>query len=213
MAAEAIGTTGAGIMLFSESGPRGSLCTTDAVSSVIEELQYGLGEGPCVDAFQLDRGVMEPDLAQPASFRWPAFSRAALDAGVRAVFGFPIRIGAVRLGALSLYSDQPGPLTDDQHADSLVTAEIAAESILAHQTQAEDGQLARAFDVGSDFHYVVHQASGMVAVQLGVTVEEALVRLRAYAFSHEQSVTEVAREVVDRAIRFDRSTGEGGTVR
>ena len=112
------GMSGAGIMLMSGDVPSGSVCTTNKVSDLIEQLQYELGEGPCVDAFHQDWPVLEPDLAIPSS-RWPAFSGPAVEAGARAVFGFPLQVGAVRLGALNLYRDRPGPLTDEQHADAL----------------------------------------------------------------------------------------------
>ena len=68
--------TGAGVMLMSGEIPGGSLCTTDEVSQLIEELQYTLGEGPCVDACRQDPVVAEPDLADPVTRRWPAFTRA-----------------------------------------------------------------------------------------------------------------------------------------
>jgi hypothetical protein len=58
-------------------------------------------------------------------------------------------------------------------------------------------------EAGADFQYVVHQASGMIAVQLGVGVGEALVRLRAYAFANDRRLTEVAADVVGRRLRFD----------
>src|SRR5881227_2743410 len=103
--------SGAGVMLMSGDMPRGSLCTTNAVSQLIEELQYTLGEGPCVDAYQQNRVVAEPRLADPRARRWFAFTPPALEAGVRAVFGLPMRSGTVRLGALNLYRDQSGPLT------------------------------------------------------------------------------------------------------
>src|SRR5580700_7714559 len=119
-----IGVDGAGVMLMSGDIPRGSLCTSNAVSHLIEELQYTLGEGPCVDAYQKDLVVTEPDLADPASSRWPFFTPSALQAGVRAVFGFPMRVGAARLGALNLYRTARGPLTAEQHADALVVADL-----------------------------------------------------------------------------------------
>lgn len=199
--------TGAGIMLMSDDGPRGSLCTTDDVSNLLEQLQYTLGEGPCIDAYREDRAVSESNLAAPEVYRWPAFSPPAVESGVRAVFGFPIRIGAIRLGALNLYRDRPGSLTAGQHADSLVTAAIMAEAILGLQADAESGQIAQALEVDSDFHYVVHQASGMIAAQLAISVEEASIRLRAFAFSNERTLADVARAVVDRQLRFDRSSG------
>ena len=131
-----VGVTGAGVMLMSGDIPRGSLSSTDDVSQLIEELQYTLGEGPCVDAYQQDSVVAEPDLAEPVARRWPAFTPPALQAGVRAVFGFPLRVGTVRLGALNLYRDRPGPLNDEQHADALVVADVAARWVLDAQAGA-----------------------------------------------------------------------------
>ena len=200
--------TGAGIMLMSGDVPRGSICTTNKVSALIEQLQYALVEGPCVDAFQQDRPVLEPDLASPTTPRWLAFSGPAVDAGVRAIFGFPLQVGAVRLGALNLYRDQPGRLTNDQHADALVMADIAAQAVLVLQANAAPGQLAIELEAGADFQYVVHQASGMVSVQLEVSVGQALIRLRAYAFGNDRPLTDVARDVVARTLRFDAQSGE-----
>ena len=200
--------TGAGIMLMSEEVSRGSVCTTDPVSALIEKLQFELGEGPCVDACHLDRPVLEPDLARPATPRWLAFTTPALRAGARAVFGFPLRVGAVHVGALNLYRDRPGPLDDEQHADALVMADVAARAVLLLQADAPPGEIAAELGVGADFEYVVHQASGMVAAQLGVTVGVALVRLQAYTFGNDRPLADVARDVVSRTLRFDERSGE-----
>src|SRR4029453_45198 len=97
----------------------GSLCTSDPTSALIEDAQYTLGEGPCVDAHRQGgrgagpapprgRPVLEPDLAGVGTTRWAAFTEAVVAAGVGAVFGFPLRVGAVRLGALNLYRDRSG---------------------------------------------------------------------------------------------------------
>ncbi len=197
------GMTGAGIMLMSGDLPLGSIGTTGAVSTLIEDLQYTLGEGPCVDAYQLGRPVLEPDLADPAVPRWMAFTGPALDAGVRAVFGFPLEIGGVRLGALDLFADRPGRLSDDQHADALVAADISAEAVLVMQAKESVGVLAPELERGFNFQYVVHQAAGMVSSQLDVSVAQALVRLRAHAFSQQRLLAEVAADVVARRLRFD----------
>lgn len=205
---EITGMTGAGIMLMAGEVPQGSVCTTNAVSALVEELQFELGEGPCVDAHHQGRPVLEPDLAAPATPRWLAFTGPALAAGVRAVFGFPLQVGEVRLGALNLYCDRPGSLTAEQHADALVMAGIAAQAVLLMQANAPPGKLALELEAGGNFQYVVHQASGMVAAQLGVSVGQALIRLRAYAFGNDRPLTEVAREVVARTLRFDDRDGE-----
>jgi GAF domain-containing protein len=206
--AEVTDMTGAGIMLMAGDVARGSVCTTDEVSDVIEQLQYHLGEGPCVDAYDLDRPVLEPDLAQPATPRWIAFTGPAVEAGARAVFGFPLHVGAVRLGALNLYRDQPGSLDDEQHADALVMAEVAAQAILLLQANAPPGKVAAELAAGADFKYVVHQASGMVAEQLNITVGQALVRLRAHAFGNDRPLVGVARDVVAGTLRFDSRDGD-----
>jgi len=207
LSADVTGMNGAGVMLMSDYGPRGSVCSSNAVSALIEELQFALGQGPCIEAYEEDRPVLEANLTQPARPRWLAFTGPALDAGVRAVFGFPLRVGAVRLGALNLYRDRPGPLSDEQHADALVLADVAAELILMLQAHAPPGALPLELETGADFQYVVHQASGMVAVQLGVDVAEAFVRLKAHAFSNGRPLTDVARDVVGRRLRFDNEDG------
>ncbi|MHB1498881.1 MAG: GAF and ANTAR domain-containing protein [Acidimicrobiales bacterium] len=208
--AEATGTSGAGLMLMGDEVPHGSLCTTNKMSEVIEQLQYDLGEGPCIDAYHQDRPVLEADLAHPATPRWLAFGPPAIEAGVAAVFGFPLQVGAVRLGALNLCRDRPGPLSDDQHADALVMAGVAAQAILALQAGAPPDKLALALEAGADFHYVVHQAAGMVAAQLEVSIGQALVRLRAHAFGNGRPLSEVAKDVVGRKLRFSPASGESG---
>lgn len=201
-ASTVLGVTGSGLMLMAGDVAYGSLCTTDEVSELIEELQYSLGEGPCVDAYNHDRVIAEPDLADPAVTRWAAFAPPALRVGVRAVFAFPLRVGAVRLGALDLYENRPGHLTDDQHADALVIADVVATWILETQARAPFRTVAPALDADADFHLVVHNAAGMVSVQLGIGVTEAMLRLRAYAFGHERPLTSVAEDVVARRLRF-----------
>jgi hypothetical protein len=197
--------TGAGVMLMSEDLALGSVCSSNDVSQLIEDLQFALGEGPCVDAHTYGRPVLEPDLADPEMPRWLAFSPRAVAADARAVFGFPLQVGTVRLGALNLYRDRPGPLTDDQHADSLVLADVVAQVVLTMQANSPVEGVAAELDRGANFHLIEHQASGMVAAQLGVSVVEALIRIRAHAFGHDLTVVEVAQAVVDRQLRFDSS--------
>ena len=198
------GVTGAGIMLMSGELPLGSVCTANGVSAMLEDLQYTLGEGPCVDAYHLGQPVLEPDLATPATPRWLGFTGPAVDAGVRAIFGFPLGVGSVRMGALNLYCDRPGPLTEEQHADALVMADVAAEAVLAMQARESTGALASELEQDANFQYVVHQAAGMVSAQLDITIAQALVRLRAHAFGNQRLLPEVAADVVARRLRFEK---------
>jgi len=203
------GMSGASIMLVTDGRSIGSICATNRVIAIIEELQFTLGEGPCLEACRDGRPVLEPDLLSPDNNRWVAFSPLAIEAGARAVFGFPIRVGAVRLGALNLYRNRPGGLSDEQHADALVLADIAAETILLLQACAAPGELATELGANANLRSVVHQASGMAAAQLGVAVDDALVRLRASAFSSGHPVVDIAHSIVNRTLRFDPN-GEVG---
>jgi hypothetical protein len=202
LSADVVAVSGAGVMLMSGGLP-GSLCTTNAVSALIEELQFTLGEGPCMDAYHQSQVVLEPDLADPSTPRWLAFTPKAVQVGVRAVFGFPLRVGAARMGALNLYQERPGHLSDDQHADALVMADVVAQWVLDTQADAAPGSLAEEIEAGAEFHLSVHNAAGAVSVQLGVTVTEALILMRAYAFSNDRPLLDVAQDVIGRTLRFD----------
>jgi hypothetical protein len=201
IAAELTEVSGAGVMVLTDDTPQASLCTTGGLSMLIEELQYTFGEGPCIDAHRTGNVVAEPNLVSPAFSRWPAFTPKVVTAGARAIFGFPIRIGAARIGALNLYRDESGPLSDDQHADALVMADVIARAVLTLQANAPPGSVPVQLDTA--LHTVVHQAAGMVSIQLDVTVAESLVRLRAHAFRVDRPLTDVAGDVIDRRLRFD----------
>jgi AmiR/NasT family two-component response regulator len=124
-------------------------------------------------------------------------------AGAAAVFAFPLQVGAVRLGSLTLYQDRAGPLTADQFTNAVATAEVAVHEILVAQADAEDGRPADQVAALGAYRAEVHQASGMVSVQQGITAPEALLRLRARAFTEGRPLAEVAADVVARRTRLD----------
>lgn len=183
-----------------EDGPRAAwtdrrtcepLLGTDETAEQLERLQFTLGEGPCVDASRLGAPVLVPDLADPGgpgSDRWPAFVREAHGSGVRAVFAFPLRIGPVPLGAADLYRRRPGPLTADGLAGSLTLMDAIALALLDSDYRDDGHEM-----VGLG----VHRAAGMVMVQLGCTIDEALARLRATAFAEATPIEEIADDVVN----------------
>lgn len=194
--------TGAGIMLMGGGHPIGSLAATNTVSSLIEELQFTLGEGPCIDAYNGSGPIAEPDLAGTTG-QWPIFTHSALEAGVRAIFGFPISVGSVRIGALSLYRDHPGSLTDDQRISALAIAALAGRRIMALQADAPAGAIAAEFIPMLQHRDPVYRATGMVSVQLGVSVEHALLCLRARALANGSTLGELSKDVVYRRLRFE----------
>jgi len=194
---------GAGISLMVEGELRGSVGASDPRIAAVQELQFELGEGPCVDAWASMEPVLEPDLAAPARVRWPAFGPAGAEAGVSAVFAFPLRLGAIRIGVLVLYRDRAGGLSADELAYGLVLADLATWLILGVQSHASEDSLHEVL-AGEPPHWAeVHQATGIVSVQLEVPLDEAFVRLRAHAFSAGRSLREIAREVVAHRLRLE----------
>lgn len=167
-----------------------------------EELQFGLGEGPCVDAYRAGTPVLQADFSPLSSARWPAFGPAAAEAGIRAAFAFPLVFGEARLGVLDLYHDQPGMLSDTQLADAAALADVAAAAVLDVSTGTPPGAVPWQVEPIIDDRAVVHQATGMVSAQLNVGVVDALARLRAHAFASGRPLRAVAKDVVARRLRL-----------
>jgi hypothetical protein len=181
---------------------REPLCATDALSARLDELLLTTGEGPSADDFMFGSPMLIPDL-EPVTERWPGFAPAAIAAGARALFAFPLQAGAIRAGVLSLYRARPGPLTPQQLADALVFADIALQMLLDSSAGIIASADYQPLDGLSDSRAEVYQATGMISVQLGVSLEDAFVRLRAHAFAAGTPLDDVADDVVSRMLRFD----------
>lgn len=194
--------TGAGLTFIAGGRPQGSLGVSDERSRRVEELQFTYGEGPCVDADRTRRPVSEPRLVQ-AALRWPAFGPEALKAGVEAVFAIPLQLGKASYGALDLYRDTPGPLAVGELADACAIANGAVVMMLALQEASAPGELTPALEDMADYRAEVHQAAGMISVQIGVSIGEAMVALRARAYQTGMPIGELATEVVARRVRLD----------
>lgn len=208
VAAEFIGVSGAGVAILPSGGLMTSLCTSNGVARALMDLELTVGEGPCVDACSSEVVIAEPDLDSPHAPGWVSFAPLALAAGAQAVFGVPVRIGAVRLGALSLYEQRAGSLTESQSSDAYLMASVVGRAVLAHQAGAPVGSIEHELARESPFDYAVHQAAGMVAVQGAITVGEALSRIRAQAFATDATASALAGRIVFREIVFDALSRE-----
>lgn len=198
-----IGVSGAQLTLMNGTGRGESRYSTNEIGSQLENLRFTLGEGPCEDAVRSGVAVLVEELdSWENRQRWPLFVPAASDAGARAVFAFPLRSGAIRIGALVLHRTSPGPLTPEQVHDAHVVADIILSLLLDELTRLHlDSEVPPADGLPLS-HAEVHQATGMLSVQMGVSMDEALVRLRAHAFAHDQSVVEVSRDIIGRRLRL-----------
>lgn len=195
---EQAGVDGAGLAVFAADGTPETVHATDALAARVEDLQFTTGEGPCIEAAHSGAPVLIPDTgATGAVTRWPAFGRELVGAGVGAIFAFPIRVGTLSLGCLDLHRRSPGPMSPAHVAIALRAQDQAAELML---TLTKNGLAGVA--PSTTYRMVVHQAAGMVMMQLNVSVAEALVRLRAAAYAEGRSINAVAADVVSRRRRM-----------
>ncbi|MGZ4448783.1 MAG: GAF and ANTAR domain-containing protein [Nocardioides sp.] len=200
---------GAAIALMDRDGVIQLAVASDAATLELETLQLTLGEGPCAEAFSTGRLVLLPDLDAVPATRFPAYLPAVSEAGVRAIFSYPLSIGGIRLGVLDLYASEAGML-DDADLSAALHYVDAAVLILLHLHSLDelhgheidhslgDGLLEVAFHT----HPEIHQATGMVSVQASIGLTDALLLIRAHAFSEGRPLIEVARAVVSRTLRL-----------
>jgi hypothetical protein len=193
--------SGAGITVMGGDHD-GPVCVSNARMAALEDLQYTTGEGPCRDAFAFGLPVAAPNLDGEDAHRWPAFIDLAVASGVGSVFAYPLQSARLVVGVLTLYGDASGSLSGDQHADSLALAVVLAEAMLSLQDAAMPGDLAVGLEDAVAYRAQVHQATGMVAVQLHVSAFDALVRIRAHAFANGLSIETVAAQIVARGIHL-----------
>lgn len=193
--------TGAAISTLGAPFGTETICASDKHAARIDELQFDLGEGPCWDALATRRPVLTPDLHSTAPSSWPVFLQAIGDAPVGALYAFPLVLGSLEIGAVDLYAERPGTLSRLEVTDALALAGLVALQVLRRalsgqplkqDREAEDGYSRR----------VVHQATGMILAQLGLSAADALLVIHGYAFSHGQSVREVAADIVARRVDF-----------
>jgi hypothetical protein len=214
--------TGASVSLSGGPGTGALWWSSDPVAAQLAEAQYSLGDGPCQSAMRLVAPVLAGDLTRGADARrWPVFAQRAVELDVRAVFSFPLGSDAVAIGTLDLYRRDAGPLSERDMAfafpasDAITFALIKIQSAAARggslgtsqvegEVAGDDGHgMASWLDAAETGHEEVHYATGMVMVQLRVDPQHALARLRAYAFAQGRTVTDVARDVIERKLSFD----------
>ncbi len=197
-AAVTLDAPGVGVMLGADDVVLQTVCAT-VEGRRYEELQTDLGEGPSWSAHRTGAPVSAGDLDHDGT--WPAFGPAAAGLGIRAVFAFPLRSGSAHVGALTLYRLVAGELDDVEHTDALLFARVALDLLLAARSELPSDDLDGLFFADTR-DAEIHQASGMVSVQLGVAVAVAMSVLRAHAFSAERPMRAIAADIVARRLRL-----------
>jgi hypothetical protein len=199
---------GAAISLLTGSPSRETLWASDPTAELLEDLQFTLNEGACMQAASTGSPVLVRNLHDSSDAqRWPVFAAAVAEqTDALALFALPLQWGTVNLGVLDLYRRTPGGLSGDQWRDAISAADVAALMMLGVRTEPANGDAHGdgdgRLDPAVSGRAEVHQATGMVLVQLDVSAEVALARMRAHAFVEQRLLINVARDVVSRKLRF-----------
>lgn len=188
------GCCGATITVMTPDGGEAVAAESGLRMGSMAEIQFSLGQGPSIDSFASGRPVLAPDLAN--SPRWVGFTPAALAAGVTGAYAFPLGLGATRLGVLTCYAEHHRVLGADELRLCLESAD-AATRLLLSTTDDEDAVVPDP-EVQDSLHIrsEVYQAQGMLTVELGVGLSDALAWLRAMAFAEGIDVNVLAIELV-----------------
>ncbi|RZT16795.1 ANTAR domain-containing protein [Kribbella sp. VKM Ac-2569] len=190
-----VGGDGAAITLSYTEPSRVTLCATDDVAARLEDLQDVLGEGPGPTAYVAET-AMATDVRVDRD-RWPLFTEAAREVpGVRTVYAVPMRPGQRTIGVLTVH----------QNADDLPDgdrAQFLADAIGAALMKDPPPPVESDLDPGPwSTRAQIHQATGMVLMQLRISPTDAMALMRAHAFSHSTTLAEVAEQITSRRLRF-----------
>jgi hypothetical protein len=207
--ADMLGLDGLALLLSPTGGPAQLVQSHGERTAALEDLQQVQGHGPSLDAAGHGALLLVPRVTEFTDSRWPGLPAAIEALDVHAVFSFPLRIGVIGLGALTGHRTRPGPMSTDQLTDAFGLADTLAQLTIATAAHA-DFTYAELLDEPGLYFAEVHQATGMLAAQLDVDCDHALIRLRGHAFSHDRTLLDVSRDVLARRLRLG---GNGDTSR
>jgi len=194
-----------------DDGIRRVLDASDGDIARIAGLQLELEDGPCVDALATLAVVTQADLTSVAArTAWPRFAPAAHREGVVAAFAFPLVNGRSAVGTLDIYNRTAGSLDSDRTADVTMLADLTTLAIDQAEVRFEIDDVGIRVEPQATWAHsaTVHNACGMISQQLGISVDEALLRLRTLAFVHNRGVDDLARDVVARQYRVEPWSGD-----
>lgn len=191
--AKRLSLRGTTVTVIAPEGAEALAARSDAEIEAMVELQFALGEGPTRDAFASGRPVLVPDLAA-SDGRWIGFAPAALASGVTGVYAFPLGLGALRLGVLTCYAASRSALSRDELVHCLASADTATQLLLSNSGEAgvPDPDVQESLHIRSE----VYQAQGMLMVELGIGLDDALARLRAIAYAEDVDLNQLAVDLV-----------------
>ena len=185
---------GAGLMLVDPDQLLRNVAVSDRRVHDLEELQIEHGEGPCVDAFEAKTLVDTEDLAAEA--RWPRFSPAAVERGLRAVLASPIPYNQQAIGVVVVFSAKLHPWSPEGELALVAFTDLAALTIANTMQSEQRGELAAQLQRALDARVVIEQAKGALVAREGLSPKQAFEQIRRQARAERRRVVEVAAEIL-----------------
>lgn len=199
---ELLDVSAAGVLLADEQGTLRVVAASSERVRALELFEMQHAEGPCLDAYRSGEQVVEADLAAEAG-RWRRFVPQALGCGYRAVFAFPLRLRGQRIGALNAFRETPGPFPPADILVGQAMADIAAVGILQERALSGAERLSEQLQGALHSRVLIEQAKGILAERHGIDPDVAFEVVRRYARSHNRSLRDVARDVVEGRLSAD----------
>ncbi len=198
---ELLEAAAAGILLADAEGHLRVIGASTEAIHVLELFQIQNDEGPCLDCFRSGAVIVVADLEFHSA--WPRFATESVRAGYPSVCAVPLRLKDVTLGCLNLFMARPGALSPADVALAQALADVASIAVVqdqvTRQSAIREGQLQNALTS----RIAIEQAKGMIAERAGVNMDEAFAKLRTYARSTNQRLTEVATGLVGGTVTMD----------
>jgi anti-anti-sigma factor len=190
---------GAGLMLADADHHLRNAAVSDDQVRRLEELQIHHGEGPCITAFDDKVLVGADDLISDS--RWPSFSQAAVDQGIRAVLASPIPYNQDAVGVVAVLSRERHPWSAEAELALLAFTDLAALLIASMMMGEEQTVLTAQLQSALNSRAVIEQAKGVLVGQRGLSPHAAYEQIRAQARAERRKIAVVAGELVTRAVR------------
>ena len=196
------GADGAGLTLI-EVDRADTIVKSAPFVREVDDIQYGLGEGPCITAAATGTTMRSGSLG--GDRRWPRFGARVGRLGVRSVLSLPLRAGDDVVGAMNVYAHAKDAF--DERAERLgeLFAVPAAIAVQNAQILAQTQRLATNLRAALTNRAVIDQAIGIMMSRSGMTGDEAFVRLRELSQRKHAKLAVVAGEIVHTAVQRARS--------
>ncbi|MGH8869659.1 MAG: ANTAR domain-containing protein [Actinomycetes bacterium] len=195
----------AGVMVTDKLGHLRMVAASSEQARLLELFELQSDEGPCLDCFRTGVPVQQADLTVDSS-RWPRFASVAREAGYHAVSAVPMRLRNEVIGALNLFSANPAPASPFDMRLGQAMADVATIGLLQQRAVDRRELLAEQLQTALYSRVVIEQAKGVLAERSGLGMDEAFTLLRDHARDHRSLLSDLARDVVDRAVQIPLPT-------